>query len=265
MKLTLTIGTLVLLACPASALAQDGTPATAANGPPVAFPQVTTIPTPLQSTSGRFSSLNPSNRSNCGYSGKMIGRVVSARLMMVDVTGGFCHVSEVANALVNVELSNPADAVQMVPGRRVVITATFRQAQESRTSRFNAQYLIAEKAALVAGDPRGAPAPAFMSYMLCQAPELDALAAKLGKDLCVQSTIVANLAATSTGLEAAARTPVEVGPGDSVSGDADAITCRRDARVSDRQLPAVACARGRYWAWYNAKWHDPFLPQAAPP
>ena len=30
MKLTLTIGTLVLLACPASALAQDGTPATAA-------------------------------------------------------------------------------------------------------------------------------------------------------------------------------------------------------------------------------------------
>jgi len=261
MRLSLAIGAALLPVCPA--LAQSGTPAAADAS--VAFPQVATIPIPLQSTSGRFSSLNPSNRMNCGYSGKMIGRVVAARLIMMDVTGGFCHVSEVANALVNVELGNPADAVQMVPGRRVVITATFRHAQESRTSTFNAQYLIAEKAALVAGDPRGAPAPAFMSYMVCQAPELDALAAKLGKDLCVQSTIVANLAATGAGLEAAARTPVEVGPGDSAPGDADAITCRPDARVSDRQLPAIACARGRYWAWYSAKWHDPFLPAAAPP
>jgi hypothetical protein len=104
-----------------------------------------------------------------------------------------------------------------------------------------------------------------MSYMICQPPELDALAARLGRDLCVQSTIVANLAATGPALEAAARTPVDAAPGDSARGDADAITCRPDPRVSDRQLPAIACARGGYWAWYSAKWHDPFLPQAAPP
>jgi hypothetical protein len=257
MKLSLAI--LLLFVWPASVLAQN------AGGPPVAFAPVTDIPIPLQSTSGRFSSLNPSNQINCGYSGEMVGRVVSAHLMMVNVTGGFCHVAEVASALVNVVLSNPTDAFQMVPGRRVVITARFRHAQESRTSRFYAEYLIAEKAELVAGDPRAAPAPAFMSYMVCQAPELDALAAKLGKDLCAQSTIVANLAATGPALEAAARTPGDVAPGDSVPGDADAITCRTDPRISDRHLPAVACARGRYWAWYNAKWHDPFLPQTAPP
>src|SRR5690348_1789228 len=164
MRLPLAIGAPLVLVYPA--FAQTG--ASSAADAPVAFAPVTTIPVPLQSTSGRFSSLNPSNQLNCGYSGRMIGRVVSARLLMVDVTGGFCHVAEVANALVNVELTNPADSVQMVPGRRVVITATFRRAQEARTSRFYAEYLIAQKAELVAGDPRGAPAPAFMSYMICQ-------------------------------------------------------------------------------------------------
>ena len=116
MRLSLAIGAALLSVCPA--LAPNGVPAMAADAAPVTFAPVATIPVPLQSTSGRFSSLNPSHRLNCGYSGKMIGQVVSARLMMVDVTGGFCHVSEVAHALVNVELSNPADAVQMVPGRR---------------------------------------------------------------------------------------------------------------------------------------------------
>src|SRR5690348_1141580 len=98
-------------------------PASAQNAPPVAFGQVTGIPVPLQSTSGRFSSLNSANRTNCPNR-RVTGRVVTARLVMVGE--GFCGRGRSGNVLVNVQLANPADAAQMVPGRRVTITATFR-------------------------------------------------------------------------------------------------------------------------------------------
>ncbi|HTC84432.1 MAG TPA: hypothetical protein VK683_08750 [Rhizomicrobium sp.] len=262
MRLTLAGGALLLLVGPTSVLAQDGAPAA---GPPVAFAPVTGVPIPLQSVSGRFSSLNPLNQLSCPYK-KVSGRVVSPRLMLVKEMA--CGRPGHDNLLVNVQLSNPADAAQMVTGRHVVITAKFKNAEEDRDPIFVAEFLIAEKAELVSGDPldhSASPAQAFTSYLMCQAPELDALARQLGNELCVQSTIVANLTATGRALETAARAPANASPTDTVSGDPNAISCRFDPGVSDRHLSAIACARNSYWAWYQAKWRDPLSSTPAPP
>ena len=266
MRLTAAIGAILLLACPALALdgAQDGTQndGVGAAGALVAFPQVTGLPIPLESVSGRFSSLNPLNQLDCPYK-KASGRVVSPSLILVKEMA--CGRSPHDNLLVNVKLTNPADAAQMVPGRQVVITARFKRAEEDRDSVFVAGYLIAENAALVAADPIDRSAPAFTSYMICQPPELDAFARQLGSELCVQSTLVANLTATGPALQTAARGPAKLAPEDAGPGDADAISCRLDPGVSDRHLSAIACARNSYWAWYQAKWRDPSSSVPAPP
>jgi hypothetical protein len=258
MRLTLAGSALLLAVCPIAVFAQDGT----RGGPAVAFAQVTAVPVPLQSTSGRFSSLNPTSQRNCSNK-KVSGRVVSTRLIMVSER--FCGQGLSGNELVNVELSNPADAAQMVVGRRVVITAVFKSAEEPRTADFYANYLIAEKAKLVDADPPAAPRPAFTSYMACQPPELDALAGKLGSELCVQSTIVANLPLTGPALETAARAPANIAQTGEVSGDPSAITCLMDNERSDIHLPAIACARDSYWRWYQAKWRDRLFLTPAPP
>jgi len=254
MKLALTA--LFALIC-APALAQN-----APAGPPVTFAPVT--PIPMQSASGRFSSLYPANYLDCPYK-KVTGQVVSPRLIMVKQMN--CGRRGHDNVLVNIQLSNPADAVQMVPGRRVSVTARFKSAEEDRDPLFFAEFLIAENAVVAADPPeRSAPqAQSFTSYMLCQAPEIDALARKLGKELCVQSTLLGNLPATSPALEAAARSPAKASPTDTVPGDPNAISCRLDPGLSDRLLPAVACARGSYWAWYRAKWDEPWSAIPAPP
>jgi hypothetical protein len=258
MKLTPAFGAVLLLGCVDPVLAQNG------GGPSVTFAPVTDNPIPLHSTSGRFSSLNPLDQHDCRVK-RASGRVVSPRLILVDDMR--CGRPGHENLLVNVELGNPADAAQMVTGRRVAVTANFKSAEEDRDPVFVAEFLIAEKAAL-AVDPRdrsAPPVPAFTSYMMCQPPELDALATKLGKELCVQNTIVANLAAAGPALETAARTPAKLAPEDAVPGDPNAITCRLDPGVSDRNLPSTACARNSYWAWYSAKWHDPLSSIPAPP
>jgi hypothetical protein len=262
MKPMIVIGALLpmLFFCSAPALAQAG-----ALAGPVAFAPVTGVPIPLQSASGRFSSLNPPNRLNCPYS-KVTGRVVSPRLIMVDELD--CGRPGHNNVLVNVQFSDPADAAQMVVGRRVTITATLKSAEEDRDPVFVAEFLIAEKAQLVAGDPRDRSVPpgqTFTSYMMCQPPELDALATRLGKELCVQNTLVENLAITGAALDTAARAPAKLAPQDTMPGDPKAISCRLDPGVSDRHLPAVACARNSYWAWYKAKWRDPLSSTPAPP
>ena len=263
MTSTRIIGALLatLFFCSAYVLGQNSAPAF----PSVAFPQVTGVPIPVQSVSGRFSSLNPLNQLDCPYK-KVSGRVVSPRLIMVrDMS---CGRPGHDNLLVNVRFSNPADATKMVTGRHVVITARFKIAEEDRDPIFVAEFLIAEKAELVGGDPldRSAPpAQAFTSYMMCQPPELDALASRLGTELCVQNTIVANLSVTGSALEAAARAPAKLSPEDTVSGDTNTISCRFDPGVSDRHLSSVACARNSYWAWYKAKWRDPLSSTPAPP
>ncbi len=218
-------------------LAQVGAPAG-----PVAFAPVTG--TPLLSASGRFSSLTPPNQLSCGHD-KISGRVVTPNLIMVKKTDCGRHGHD--NVLVNVQFANPSDAAQMVTGRQVTITARLKSAEEDR-------------------DPlvRSA-SPAFTSYMMCQPPELDALATKLGKELCVQNTVVADLTQTGPALEAAARTPANLSPADAVPGDPNAISCRLDPKRSDAQLPAIACAKNSYWAWYSAKWPAPWSSTPAPP
>jgi hypothetical protein len=57
MKLALASVTLLLLECASPVLAQGA--------PAVAFAQVTGVPLPLHSVSGRFSSLNPVNQQGC--------------------------------------------------------------------------------------------------------------------------------------------------------------------------------------------------------
>jgi len=258
MKLTLAGSALLpaLLFCPA-VLAQSGAPAA---GQPVVFAPVT--PIALLSASGRFSSINPPNRRNCPYK-SLSGRVVSSRLIIVKKMS--CGRPGHDNVLVNVQLRNPADAVQMVPGRYVTITARFISAQEDRDPLFFAEFLIAENAAVTGDRGDRSTSAAFTSYMMCQAPELDALAGKLGKDLCVQSTVVANLTATGPALATAARAPVNASPADTMPGDPNAISCRLDPGVSDRHLPAISCARNNYWAWYTDKWNNPWSSTTAPP
>jgi hypothetical protein len=250
MKFPLAVCALLMLCCPA--LAQ--------NGPPVAFPQVTAMPIPYQSTSGRFSSLNPVRRTDCPNR-RVTGRVVSARLIMVGE--GFCGGGRSGNVLVNVEFADPAQAREMVVGRQVTISGAFQNAEEERTDEFYANYLIAERAVLVAAGPLTAPSPAFTSYMICQPPELDALAAKLGSELCVQNTLLEHGWAPS--LEQAARNTAAPDSFNPNAGDPNAIICRPDQERSDLNLPALACARGSYWAWYESKWRDYLLSTPAPP
>lgn len=261
MKPILVIGALLPLSffCCAQALAQAG----GAAGPPVAFAPVTGAP--LLSASGRFSSINPPSQLGCGHE-RLTGRVISPSLIMVKEMD--CGRRGHDNVLVNVQFSNPADAAQMVPGRRVSITGALKSAEEDRDPLFYAEYLIADDAKFVGGDPLGHSAPsgkAFTSYMMCQPPELDALAKQIGNELCVQSTVVADLPQTGPALEAAARAPAQLSPTDTVPGDPNAISCRLDPKRSDAQLPAIACARNSYWTWYQAKWPAPWSSIPAPP
>ncbi len=233
-----------------------------APGGPVAFAPVTAVQVPFQSVSGRFSSLNPVKRREC-LNGSVTGRAVSSRLLMVEKR--FCGPGQSDNVLVNLEFGNSADAAQMIPGRRVTIAASFKSAEEDRVSEFYALYLIAEKARVTSADPPSAPAPAFTSYIACQPPELDTLARQLGSELCVQNTIVENLAGMAPALETAARAPAAFAPADPASADPNAIACYRDRERSDINLPAIACARNSYWDWYRAKWRDYLFQAAAPP
>jgi hypothetical protein len=73
MRLIMPIGALLLLGFFGRALAQS---------PSVAFGQVTAIPIPLQSVSGRFSSLNPVDQQSCS-SRTVTGRVVAPTLILV--------------------------------------------------------------------------------------------------------------------------------------------------------------------------------------
>ena len=244
----------VVLLCTAPALAQNGDLS-------ASFGQVTGVPIPVQSISGVFSSLKPVNPHRCAYR-KVSGRVVSPNLILVKEMD--CGRSGHDNVFLNVQFNNPADAAQMITGRQVDIAASFKRAEEDRDNVFVAEFLIAEKAAIVGGDPIAPPAPAFTSYMMCQPPQLDALAGKLGHELCVQDTLLANLAATGAALEHAAHAPAAALAEDIAPGDPDAITCRPNPWILDRHLSAMACAKGSYWAWYVAMRRDPDFTSPAP-
>jgi hypothetical protein len=244
-----------------AALAQNGVPASTANGPAVSFPPSTQpLPTPFLSASGRFSSLDPPNKQAC-HNSSVTGRVVSPRLIRTGhfVCGNFTNILKgfpMDNSLMNIEFSDPADAAKMVTGKDVTITGIFMDASEMHGS-YPVNYLIAKNVRILASDQAGTPVQASSSFMMCQPPELDVLASKLGRELCVQSTLVANLSVTGPALEAAARAPLSGPPRDAASGDPTTITCRADPEHSDAHLIAIACARNNYWAWWVGKQQNP--------
>ncbi len=257
-----------MLVCSAG-LAQDGAPA----NKDVTFPSATApLPAPYLSCSGRFNSLNPPVLNICRNS-SVTGRVVTPRLIRMGrfgcmVPGGAASTSRLSsgtngqsldNCLMDLEFSDPADAARMVAGNRVTIEGNFIDAFEYHGS-YPVNFLIAKNAKIVGGDLSTGPAtsvPDTPSFMLCQPPQLDALAGRLGRELCVQSSLVANLKETGVALEAAASAPMPGPPSQAASGDPAAITYRIDPEHSDAHLTALACARNNYWAWWVGKQADP--------
>ncbi len=254
MRLTLTIGTLLLLACPAPALAQDGAPTTATDQR-ARFPSLGQQLPALLSGSGRFSGINPRNQVTCDAT-SVAGRVISRNLIYMRdnfyCAGGFGG----HGMLVNVELADAADVAKMIPGTAVIAQGTIKNAIENHNG-YTVYFIFVEKARISSFGSEIDPQYANFTYMNCQPPELDALAKQLGRELCVQSTLVTNLAATGQALEAAAHAPAKMSPGDPVSGDPAAITCRLDLERSDAELSAMTCARNNYWVWWRAKWFSP--------
>jgi hypothetical protein len=244
---------LLLFFYPAAALAQDGAPATAANNQHTRFPSVGQQLPALLSGSGRFSAINPPNQGACGT--VLSGHVVSRNLIYVRENfecGGFRG----HGMLVNVELADPADAARMIPGTAVIAQGTVKGAHETHNG-YTVYFIFVENARVTSFGSDIDPEYANFNYMNCQPPELDALAKQLGRQLCVQNTLVTNLAATGQELDAATRVPVKMSPGDPVSGDPAAITCRLDPERTDAELSAITCARNNYWVWWRAKWFNP--------
>ncbi len=263
----LTTALLLVLLSPAVVLAQNGAPSatTGTTRPGVTFPPATQpLPAPFLSCSGRFSSLNPPTMDIC-HNRDVTGQVVTARSIRM---GSFaCEVSGLASyidqnldrCIMNVEFSDPGNTSKMVVGKFVEIEGTFIDAFEYH-GRYPVNYLIAKNAKVLSSDlfdEPGASAQAATSFMMCQPPELEALASKLGRELCVQSTLVANLNMIGPALEAAARAPLPGPPRDAASGDPTTITCRIDPEHSDAHLTAVACARNSYGVWWVGKQQNP--------
>ena len=245
---------LIAAFCPGVALAQNGAPAAAANDQNVRFPTLGQQLPALLSGSGRFSAIDPQHRVTCDAT-SVAGRVISRNLIFMRETfdcGGFRG----HDMLINVELADPVDATKMIPGTAVIAQGTIKDGHENHNG-YTVYFIFVEKARVTPFGSGIDPQYANFTYMNCQPQELDTLAKQLGRELCVQNTLVTNLAATGPTLEAAAHAPVKMSPGDAVSGDPAAITCRLDPERSDAELSAMTCARNNYWVWWRAKWFNP--------
>jgi len=256
-----TIAALLLGLQPVAGLAQDKAPA-------AVLPSISQGP--LASTSGRFSSLNPRRPLNC-LNTSVIGQVVSAGLIQLDQFG--CRGQEFAlqqccaltNVLMNVELADARDLPQMIVGRRIEVKADITLAREPHGG-YLVFFLMARNASLLSGDPPRPPAAPFTSYMICQPSELNALARTLGRQLCVQNSVLAILNETGAELEGAARALVQKTPAPSASDENKAITCHEDPERSDADLTDIACARRNYWSWWAMKQRlGQTFTRAAPP
>jgi len=239
---------------PADAVAQESAPSATMTDQRAHFPSLGQQLPALLSGSGRFSAIDPANQVTCGAT-SVAGRVISRSLIYMRENfdcGGFRG----HGMLVNVELADPADAAKMIPGSAVIAQGTIKDAHENHNG-YTVYFIFVEKARVTSFGSDIDPQYANFTYMNCQPPELDALAKLLGRELCVQNTLVTNLVATGQELEAAAHAPMKISPGDLVSGDPAAITCRLDPERSDAELSAITCARNNYWVWWRAKWFNP--------
>jgi hypothetical protein len=146
----------------------------------------------------------------------------------------------------NVRLADPADAGKMQPGKIVRLGGNFLVARER-----SADYLTVENAKVLEIDPLTTEeSTKALSLLLCQPPQLVELSKQLGRRLCVQSDIVANLNVTGPDLQAAARSLLGQSARNERSDDPNAITCRK--RVYVRLPSSVTCAFNSYWkSWVS--------------
>ena len=102
---------------------------------------------------------------------------------------------------------------------------------------------------------------------MCRPPQLVPLSKEVGRNLCVQNDIVANLKMTGSALEAAALSLARHPIGNEPSGDPNAIACRqRDIQTDTRVLSPLTCAHNSYWVKLDHQAHanpiSGFLPYA---
>jgi hypothetical protein len=256
MPRVLAIALLMVLVWPASVVAQSGPPLVSTTIDQHArFPSLEQQLPALQSTSGRFSSINPPNQVTCRNS-SVVGRVISNNLIHVDQFD--CLEFRTDNgyhgccSLVNVELADPADASKkMIPGRRVIVKGTFKSALEDHSG-YPVNFVFVEAAQVTLFGTDQDPLYANATYIVCQPPQLAALSRQVGHDLCVQSDIIKSLDVIGPALETAARSL------DNSSSGPDAIMCRIDPAHTDAGLLSEeTCAFNNYWDWWVLKEHSP--------
>jgi hypothetical protein len=146
----------------------------------------------------------------------------------------------------NVRLADPADAGKMQPGKIVRLGGNFLVARER-----SVDYLTVENAKVLEIDPLTTEEPTKeLSLLLCQPPQLVELSKQLGRRLCVQSDIVANLDVAGPDLHAAARSLLGQAARNERSDDPNAITCKK--RIYVRLPSSVTCAFNSYWkSWVS--------------
>lgn len=97
-------------------------------------------------------------------------------------------------------------------------------------------------------------------FIVCQPPQLVELSKQLGRNLCVQYDIVANLDVTVSALEKAARLLVQRPTVNRSSGDPNAISCYEEHQQSATRLRSpLACAHNSYWASLHQKQNSEFV------
>ena len=234
-------------------------------------------PVPVVSTSGRFSSPDPQTKPDrvlfCRKD-TVPGRVISDTLVLVPQfqCGNIEELGAIGlrltNAVMNVQFSDPTERSKMNVGAGVFINADFVVAFEHHGT-YGVSFLIAKNAALTVGappEPSTGPARPITSYIVCRAPAMESLSVRLGKEICIQSSLLDQLSTLEPAVEAAAATPVDETPGDSGSAEPNGITCRTDPERTDLRLSTIACARNYYWAWWAKKYAlNERLIQPAPP
>lgn len=184
--------------------------------------------------------------------------------------GRFRHTKGQSDVTMRVQLANAADAGKMQPGKLVKITGDIRVIKFG-----NGRYFLAMADAKVVWvdpfDRTAAPVPSGTGFIVCGPPQLMAISKQVGRRLCAQNDIVANLNATGQALSEAVRSLVLYPQADDLAGDPDAITCRQSENQTNTRLqPRVTCAHNSYWAFLaqqKAKMSQPniaLLNQAGP-
>jgi hypothetical protein len=150
------------------------------------------------------------------------------------------------DVIMKLQLADYGDAFKMKRRSIVWLSGDVRLTRD-RQGNIQGDSLTMENARLLQADPFALLQPAFK----CLPSELDALAERIGRRLCVQNDVMANLKLTGAALQAAALSPLRDPEVKGSASDPQAITCR----FSDDKKPAshlrplpLNCAFNSVWA-----------------